>query len=86
MGLYARLVEGFGPCTDRLVGVLAVHQIHLLEGTAVGLYAVEATHAHDDRRYAHQLVHSRLVFAAALPHIAVYQTKFYLFCHSVNPF
>ena len=63
MCLYASLVELLGPGTDGLVGVLAIHQIHLLESTAIGLNAVETAHSHDDRRNFGQLVDAGLIFA-----------------------
>ena len=84
MGLDAGLVESFRPGTDRLVGVLAVHQVYLLEGTAIGLDAVETTHVDNHGSDALQLVHTGLVFSARLPHVAVHQTEFYLFVHIVT--
>ena len=79
VGLDASLVELLGPGAHRLVGVLAIHQVHLLESAAIGLYAVKATHLDNHRRYLHQLVHTGLVLARRLPHVAVHQTEFYLF-------
>ena len=84
VGLYAGLVESFGPCTHGLVGVLTVHQVHLLKGTAVGLYAVKTPHVDNNRGNTLKLVYTRLVFSAALPHITVHQTEFYLFCHNAT--
>ena len=81
--LDAGFVEGSRPCPNSTVRVLAVHEVHLLEGASVGLYAVETAHLYDDGRYALQLVHSGLVFPAALPHVAVHEAEFYLFCHCV---
>ena len=84
VGLDASLVERLGPGTDGFVGILAVHEVHLLEGAAVGLDAVEAAHRDNHGCNLLQLVHTRLVFTAALPHVAVHQTEFYFFCHSAN--
>ena len=81
VGLDTGLVEGLGPGADGLVGVLAVHEVHLLEGAAVGLDAVEAAHGHDDRGDTDQLVDTGLVLATTLPHVAVDQAEFYLFLH-----
>ena len=53
VGLDAGLVELFGPGTDGFVGVLTIHEVHLLKGTSVGLDAVEATHFHDSRCHLH---------------------------------
>ena len=82
VGLDACLVERGRPLADGDVGVLAVEEVHLLEGAAVGLHAVEASHIDDGRCDPDQLVHARLVFAGGLPHIPVNEGEFYFFCHN----
>ena len=79
--LYACFVEGSGEGAYGPVGVLAIQQVHLLEGAAVGLDACEATHVDDERGDAYQLVYSRLVFAGRLPHVSVDKAEFDFFFH-----
>ena len=71
VGLDAHFVERLAEGTDGQVRVLASHEVHLLEGTAVGLDAAEAAHVDNHRRYALQLVLARLELAARLPHVSV---------------
>ena len=82
MGLDARLAEGSRPLAHGDVRVLAVEQVHLLEGAAVGFHAVEAAHVHDGRSHPYQLVHARLIPAGTLPHVPVNQGELdFTFCH-----
>ena len=76
MGLNARLVERLGPFPYGNIWVLSVEEIYLFEAAAVGLNAVEASHFDDNRCNAHQLVHARLVFAGALPHVPEDKAEF----------
>ena len=76
-------VEGFTEGTNCLVGVLTSQEVHLLESTAIGFNAVEATHLDDDRRNACQLILARLELAAALPHVSIYETESYFLLHYV---
>ena len=71
VGLDAHFVEGLGEGADGLVGILAIQQVHLLEGTAIGLDAGKASHLDDDGSDALQLVLARLELAAALEHVAI---------------
>ena len=83
VGLDAHFVEGFGEGTNGLVGVFAIEQVDLFEGTTVGFYAGEAAHLYDDRSNTFELVFARLEFAATLEHVAVEQAEldFTLCCH-----
>ena len=63
VGLYAGLIKGLGKGAHRRVGVLAIEQVHLFEGSAVGLHTGKATHLYDDGGYAGKLVGTRLVLA-----------------------
>ncbi len=87
MGLDARLVEGLGPFTHRLVGIFAIEQVYLLEGPAIGLHAGKASHVDDHGGDAGELVDAGHVFARRLPHVAVDEAEFYrsLFCHILFP-
>ena len=71
MCLDTGLVEGGGPYAHRLVGVLSIEQVHLLEGAAIGLYPVEASHVDYCGGNADKLVCAWLVFARRLPHIPI---------------
>ena len=80
--LDAGLVEGGRPGPDRLVRVLAEQEVHLLEGAAVGLHAVEAAHVDDGRGHFHELVHPGNILAGTLPHIPVHQGELdFSLCH-----
>ena len=79
VGLDAHLVEGLTEGANGLVGVLAGHEVHLLEGSAIGLHTAEAAHVDDDRGNALQLVLTRLELAARLPHVPVNETKLNFF-------
>ena len=57
------LVELLGPGTYCLVGVLAVHQVHLFESASVGLHTGEAAHVDDDGSNLGQLVNAGLIFS-----------------------
>ena len=72
------------PLAHRVVGVLAVHQVHLLESAAVGLHTVEASHPHDYRGDFRQLVNAGLILARRLPHITIHQTEFDSLCHNYS--
>ena len=86
VGLYACLVERLGPFAHTLVGVLAIEQVHLLEASAVGLHTVEASHADDGGRHLQQLVHTGLVLACALPHIAEHEAELHFSFHILFTF
>ena len=60
VGLDTYLVEGLTEGPDCQVGVLTCHEVHLLEGTAIGFHAGEAAHVDDCGRNALQLVLARL--------------------------
>ena len=75
LALNAGGAQGFRPFTDGAVRVLAVHQVHLLEGSAIGLHAVETAHFHNHRGDFRQLVHSGLILPRRLPHVTIHQTK-----------
>ncbi len=81
VGLDAGLAERCGPCADRLVRVLPVEELDLLESAAVGLYAVETAHRHDDRGDLFQLVDPGGILAGGLPHVAVDQGEFNFSTH-----
>ena len=63
MSLDAYLIEGLAECADSLVGIVASHEVDLLEGSAIGLYTREAAHIDDDRGYLFQLVFTWLILA-----------------------
>ena len=42
--LYANLIERLAEGTHGIIGILASQQVHLLKGTAVGLYTGKASH------------------------------------------
>ena len=85
VSLDAHFVEGLGECANSLVGVLAVEQVYLFEGTAVGFNAGEASHLDDDGGNAFKLVLAGLEFAAALEHVAVDKAELNLtFGHVVS--
>ena len=64
VGLYAHLVEWLTESADCQIGVLACHEVHLLESTAIGLYTGKATHVDDDGSNALQLILARLKLSA----------------------
>ena len=75
MGLDAHLVERLAEGAHRLVGILAGKQVHLLEGTAVGLNAGKASHLDYHWGYAFELSLQRLKLSRTLPHISIYETE-----------
>ena len=82
--LDAHFVEGLGEGADGFVGVLAVEQVDLLEGAAVGLDAGEASHLDDYGSNALQLVLTGLEFAAALKHVTIDKAELdFAFRHNV---
>ena len=82
--LYSYFVERFGESTHRLVRVLAVKEVDLLEGTAVGLYTCKAPHSYNRGSNALELVFARLVFARRLKHVPVYETELNFLFHILN--
>ena len=74
-------VEGLRKGADSLVGVLAIKEVHLLKGSAVGLDAGEATHLDDDGGYALQLILARLELTSRLEHVAIDEAELYLSFH-----
>ena len=81
MGLDAGRMERRGPFTDGLVRVLSEKEIYLLEGSAVGLDTIEASHVDDCRSYFLKLGNGRYIFARRLPHVPVDQGELYLVFH-----
>jgi hypothetical protein len=81
VGLYACLVERFTEGTNGVVRVLASEEVHLFEGSTVGLYAVEDTHVDDGGSHTLQLVLSWLELSGALPHVSIDKTKLNSFFH-----
>ena len=69
------LVEGLGKGAHGLIGVLAVEEVDLLEGTAVGLDAGEAAHLDEDRSDTLELILTWLILTRGLPHVAVDQAE-----------
>ena len=63
VGLNAHLVEGFTESTNGQVGVLACHEVHLLESTTIGFHTSKASHVNNHWSNALQLVLTRLKFA-----------------------
>ena len=57
--LYADFVEGCGPGSYGLVGVLSEEEVHLLERSSVGLDPVETAHVDDDGSDLNKLVNPR---------------------------
>ena len=86
MCLNADFVEGCGPGSYGLVGVLSEEKVHLLKCTAVSLDPVETAHVDDYRCYLNELVNPRDVFARRLPHIPVYEGEFDFTCHTYQCF
>ena len=83
VGLDTDLVERLGEGANRLIGVLAIEEVHLLTGTTVGLHTVETAHIDDNGCNLCQLVFAWNVLAAGLPHIAVNQRELNFFLHIV---
>ena len=63
VGLYAHLVERLAKRPYCVVRILACQQVHLLEGSAVGLNAGETPHVDDGRSHTLKLVLTRLELA-----------------------
>ena len=84
LALDAGLAQRARPFAHSVVGVLAVQQVHLLEGATVGLHSVETAHPHDHGGDFGELVHSGLVLAGRLPHVAVHQTEFDSLLHTIS--
>ncbi len=84
VGLYAGLVEGLAEGAHGLVGVLSGQQVHLLEGTTVGLHASETSHIDDGGCHACQLILTGLEFTRRLPHIAVDKTESDFLLHNTK--
>ena len=81
VGLDAHLVEGLAEGADSLVGVLAREKVHLLEGTAIGLYTAEAAHLNDDGGNLSQLILAWLELTGALPHVSIDETELNFLLH-----
>jgi hypothetical protein len=77
-------VEGFGEGAHGRVGVLAIKEVNLLEGTTIGLYAGKASHFYDDGSDAGKLVGTGLVFARRLEHVAVQKAEFDFLFHGFS--
>ena len=71
MGLDTRFVERLAECTHRLIRVLTVQQVHLLGRTAVRFHTVKTAHVDDHRRHTRQLVFTRHITSATLPHVTI---------------
>ena len=84
MGLDTRLVEGFAERTYRMVRVLAVEQVHLFRSATVGLHAIKTAHVDDDGCHACQLVFTRHIPSATLPHVAVDKGELNFFFHYIT--
>ena len=83
VGLDTCLVEGLGKGAHGLVGVLAIEQIDLLEGTTIGFYSAEAAHFDNHGRDTFELVFAGLEFARTLEHVAIDKAKLYFtFLHN----
>ena len=76
MGLDTRFVQGLGEGTYSLVGVLPIEEVHLLEGTAIGLHTSEAAHLYEYGSDTLKLILTGLIFTRGLPHIAVDEAEF----------
>ena len=77
VGLDTCLVEGLGKGAHGLVGVFAVEQIDLLEGTTIGFYSAEAAHFDNHGSDTFELVFAGLKFARTLEHVAIDKAKLY---------
>ena len=77
VGLDTCLVEGLGKGAHGLVGVLAIEQIDLLEGTTIGFYSAEAAHFDNHGSDTFELVFAGLEFARTLEHVAIDKAKLY---------
>ena len=74
MRLNTCVVEKFTESPHRMVWVFAIEEVYLLRGTAVGLYASEATHLDDVRCNLFQLVFAWHVLTRSLPHVPINKT------------
>ena len=83
VGLDANLVERLAECPHGIVGVLAGKQVHLLEGSTVGLYAGKTSHVYYYGSDALQLVLAWLELTRALPHVSVDETELYFLFHNL---
>ena len=83
VSLDAYFIEGLTERANSQVGVLASHEVHLFEGSAIGLYTAEATHVDDSGGNALQLVLTRLKLAARLPHVTIDKTKLDFLLHKL---
>ena len=81
VGFDAGFVERLAERTDGLVRILTCKQLNLLESTAVGLYAREASHLDDYRSYTLQLVLAWLELSGALPHVTINETELNFLSH-----
>ena len=63
MGLDTYLVEGLTESANCEVRIFASHQVHLLEGAAIGFHSGETAHVDDCRGNTLQLVFTRLELA-----------------------
>ena len=79
--LDAGLVERSRPPAHGHIRILSEQEVHLLEGTSIGLDTVETSHVDNGRSHFFQLVNPRDIFARRLPHIPVNQGEFYFSCH-----
>ena len=76
VGLDTRFVQGLGEGTYSLVGVLPIEEVHLLEGTAIGLHTSEAAHLDEYGSDTLELIPTGLILTRGLPHVAVDEAEF----------
>ena len=84
VGLDTHLVEGLAERPYGLVWILSSQQVHLLEGSSIGLHASKAAHFNDDRSDPRQLIFAWLELTGALPHVSIDETElnflFHIYC------
>ena len=82
VGLDTSLIKRLTKSTYGQIGILASHEVHLFESTAIGLNTGKATHIDDDWGDTLQLILTRLKLSRRLPHVAVDETKLNLLFHN----